>query len=432
MAHQAVLVSGVRTPFMRSHRAYVELSGCDLGRLALTGLLERAALEPSKIEHVIMGTVIHDVNTPNVAREVVLASGLPSTIPAHTVSLACISANVAATTLADMIGAGRITVGICGGLDTCSDPPIRLSKKMRQTMVRFEKVKSFSAALRELFQIRGFGFRDLLPDVPKVVEYSNGKSMGEGAEILAKQIHVEREACDAYAERSHRMAIQAYEEGNYKQDVLVVHVPPKFSPLDRDEGPRSDTTREKLGYLRPAFDKQFGVCTAGNSSFLTDGASAILMMERKRAEKEGLAPQAIIRDYLYRAGDALHEMLSGPALTIPLLLARNNLSVDDIGVFEIHEAFAAQMVANLAYMAQTEFCRTRLGLPKAMGEIPLEKLNAWGGSLSIGHPFGATGGRLLWTAARRLQEEKVRYAVVSGCAAGGHGSAILLENPNFA
>ena len=432
MTHQAVLVSGVRTPFMRSHKSYVQLSACDLGRLAVSGLLERTGLSPEKIEHVALGTVIHDPNTPNVAREVILAAGLPISIPAHTVSLACISANMAATNLADMIGAGRITIGICGGLDTCSDPPIRLSKKMRKLLVRFEKIKSFTGILKEILSIRGIGFRDLLPEVPKVVEFSNGKSMGEGAEILAKQIGVTREACDRYAERSHRMAVQAYEEGRYKQDVLVVHTPPKFIPIDRDEGPRSDTTVERLLKLRPAFDKQFGVCTAGNSSFLTDGASAVLMMERKRAEKEGFAPQAILKDYLYRAGDALYEMLSGPALTIPLLLQRNGLSVEDIGVFEIHEAFAAQMVANLAFMQQDAFCRTRLGLDKAMGEIPMEILNRWGGSLSIGHPFGATGGRLLWTAARRLQEEKQRYAIVSGCAAGGHGSAILLENPNFA
>ena len=428
--NQTAIVAGVRTPFMRSHKAYVQLSACDLGRLALNGLIERTGLDPQKIEHVTMGTVIHDPSTPNVAREAVLAAGLPSMIPAHTVSLACISANVAATTISEMIGSGRIQIGICGGLDTCSDPPIRLSQKLRKTLVRFEKVRGFTGAMKEIGKIRGMGFKDLLPEIPKVVEYSNGKSMGEGAEILAKQVDVRREACDNYAERSHRLAIQAYQEGKYKDDVFTVHPPPQFLPIERDEGPREDTTLERLGKLRPAFDKQFGVCTAGNSSFLTDGASAVLLMNRERAEQEGFEAKAILKDYLYRAGDALQEMLSGPALTIPLLLARNNLSVDDIGVFEIHEAFAAQMVANLYYMASDDFARKRLGLDKAMGPISLEKLNRWGGSLSIGHPFGATGGRLLWTAARRLQEEKQRYAVVSGCAAGGHGSAILLENPN--
>ena len=195
-----------------------------------------------------------------------------------------------------------------------------------------------------------------------------------------------------------------------------------------DDGPRADATAEKLASLRPAFDREFGVNTAGNSSFLTDGASAVLMMNAARAEELGFEPKAVVKDYLFRAGDPLTEMLSGPALSVPMLLAKHGLNYSDIDVWEIHEAFASQVLANLRLMESDDFHQDRLGIERPKGGIDIEKVNNWGGSLSLGHPFGATGGRLLWTAACRLQESGKRYAVVTGCAAGGNGSAILLEN----
>lgn len=422
------IVDGIRTPFMRSHRAYVNLSAYDLGRMALTGLLAKTGIDPVLLEQVVLGTVIHDPLTPNVARECVLGSGIPATVPAYTVSLACISSNMAATNLSDLIRLKRLDVGIFGGTDTCSDPPIRVSAKLRKTLVKLGNVKKPQDMLKQFPWIKNLRLSDLSLDIPKVAEFSNGKSMGEGAEILAQQTGITREESDRFAARSHELAVRAIEQEIIKDDLLPVHLPPKFQSIDRDDGPRPDTTLEKLAKLKPAFDKKFGVSTAGNSSFLTDGASSVLMMSRKRARELGFTPKAILRDYVYQAGDALSEMLTGPALTIPHLLAKNGLKVGDIGVWEIHEAFACQVLANMRYMTQDTFVQKRLGLEKAIGEIPLEKLNTWGGSLSIGHPFGATGGRLLWTAARKLYEQQERYAVVSGCAAGGHGSAILLEN----
>ena len=425
-----VIVAGVRTPFMRSHKAYVNLSAFDLGRFALSGLMSKTALEPDLVEQVTMGTVIHDPKTPNVARECVLGAGLPSVVPAYTVSLACISSNVAATNTADMIRLQRLQIGIFGGTDTCSDPPIRFSPKLRKALVRLGKIKKPQDILKEWPTLKKLRFSDIAPDVPAVAEFSNGKTMGEGAEILAQQAGVQREESDRFAERSHQCAVKAQNEGFFNEDLIAVQAPPVFATIDKDDGPRGDTTFEKLGSLRPAFDKKLGVSTAGSSSFLTDGASAVMMMSRERAKELGFTPKAVLRDYVYKAGDALSEMLTGPALSIPLLLKRNGLKVEDIGVWEIHEAFAAQVLANLKFMTQDKFAQERLGIDKAVGEIPLEKINIWGGSLSIGHPFGATGGRLLWTASRRLIQEQARFAVVSGCAAGGHGSAILLENPD--
>ena len=425
-----VIIDGVRTPFMRSHKAYDALSAYELGRLALQGLLAKTRLDPGAVEQLTMGTVIHDPTASNIARECLLGADLPAAIPAFTVSLACISSNVAATTLVDMINLGRIEVGIFSGVDTCSDPPIRVSGKMRRVLAHLGQMKGPKDMGKHWPLLSTVRPRDFKLDIPQVAEFSNGKSMGQGAEYLARQKSVSREQCDSYALRSHQLAAKAQAAGIFTDYIVPVFIPPHFRPLASDDGPRGDSTLEQLAKLRPAFDRYFGVCTAANSSFLTDGAGAVLLMSQERAQREGLSAKAIIRDYIYRAGEAHREMLSGPALTIPLLLHKNGLSIADIGVWEIHEAFAAQMVANLAYMKDDAFAQQRLGLERAPGEIPLEKINSWGGSLALGHPFGATGARLLYTAAERLQREQCRFAVVSGCAAGGHGSAILLENPD--
>lgn len=426
-----VIIDGVRTPFMRSHKAYVNLRACDLGRMALQALMERVAISPSEIDYVCMGTVIHDAHTPNIARESVLAAKFPPKVPAHTVSLACISSNVASTSVADMIRLNRIEIGVAGGVDTCSDPPIRLSPGFRRALVRWQKIKKPMQLLPELRRLKNFELSDLALDAPGVTEFSNGKSMGEGCEILNQRVGVTREEADAYAARSHQLAVKAQKEKIFDDHVVPVQIPPKFNSIATDDGPRADSTPERLAKLSPAFDKTFGINTAGNSSFLTDGASAMLITSKKKALEMGYVPKAIIVDHVYAAGDALNEMLSGPSLTIPLLLEKNNLKASDIDVWEIHEAFAAQILANLKLLANENYAKERLGMSHAVGDIPLEKINIWGGSLSLGHPFGATGTRLLTTAAKRLEVQEAKYAVVSGCAAGGHGSAILLANPKM-
>lgn len=428
---KAVIIDGVRTPFMHSHKAFANLSSFDLGSFALQGLLTKTGLDSTLIEHVIMGTVLHEPRTPNVARECLLGAGYSSNTPAHTVSLACISSNVATTEMANMIRLGQVKMGIVGGVDTCSDPPIRVAKSMRKKLVKLSKMKGFKDIKKMLGLFASVRPSDFSLDVPQVTEFSNGKSMGYGAELLAQQTKVSREDADAYAARSHKLAVKAQHDGVFNDFIQPVYTPPKFSVVREDDGPRGDTNLQNLAKLRRAFDKDFGVCTAGNSSFLTDGASSLLLSSLENAEKMALKPKAIISDFVYNAGDPLNEMLSGPALTIPLLLEKNKLSVDDIDVWEIHEAFASQVLSNLIYLNSDSFARERLGLSKAVGEIPIEKVNIWGGSLSLGHPFGATGCRLLYTAAQRLETSKSKYAVVSGCAAGGHGSAILLENPNL-
>ena len=423
-----VIIDGARTPFMHSNKAFSEMSAFDLGSFAIQGLLSKTGIDPAGIEHVTMGTVLHEPKTSNIARECVLGSNLPKSVPANTVSLACISSNIAASQMANMITLGQVKMGIVGGVDTCSDPPIRVSQGLRKKLVKMSKTKG---AMKKVTGFLGqMSLSDISLDIPKVAEFSNGKSMGQGAEVLAQQAGVSREESDLFAERSHKLAVKAQKEGIFDDYLCPLYCPPSFKPLLKDDGPRGDTTLESLAKLRKAFDKQFGVCTAGNSSFLTDGASSLLMTSMKQAEELKLKPRAVLVDSFYNAGDAFDEMLSGPALTIPYLLQKNNLSVDAIDVWEIHEAFASQVLSNLAYLKSDMFAKERLGLDKAIGEIPLEKINIWGGSLSLGHPFGATGARLLYTAAKRLELSGSKYAVVSGCAAGGHGSAMLLQNPN--
>ena len=410
---EAVVVDGARTPFLKSNGAFKEQMAHDLGRMAIAGVLAKSGLDPKAVELVVMGTVVQDPRTSNLARESMLGAGLPHSTPAFTTTLACISSNVAATTLVDQIQLGRVDIGIAGGAESLSDPPIRLSRPLRQALVKMQKAKGAAAYLEILKELEP---SDIIPDVPSAAEFSTGLTMGESCERFAKRLGISRKDSDEFAVRSHVLADRAWKEGRYADEVLAVPLPPSMDLVKQDDGPRGDSTMDTLAKLKPAFDREFGLITAASSSFLTDGGSAVILMAKETAEKRGMKARAIIRDYVYAAGDPLEELLAGPALSVPKLLARNGLKAGDVGVWEIHEAFASQVLANLKMMAQ------------AGVEIPLERINPWGGSLSIGHPFGATGGRLITTATRRLEVTGERYAIVTGCAAGGHGSAILLEN----
>lgn len=418
-----VVVDAVRTPFLKSNGGFKSLMSWELGREAIKGLVGKTGLDPKVVDVVAMGTVVQDPRTSNLAREAMLGAGLPNTIPAFTTTLACISANVAITTVADQIALGKADVAIAGGAESFSDPPIRLGKNLRQALVKLQKAKGPQDYLAVLSKLSP---SDLAPDVPSAAEFSTGLTMGQSCERLAKRVGVSRKDTDEFAVRSHVLADRAWREGQYAEEVVPVAVPPGFDLVKGDDGYRGDSNLESLAKLKPAFDKDFGVITAASSSFLTDGGSAVLLMSREKAKALGFAGKAVIRGSVYAAGDPLEELLAGPALTIPLLLQQAGLSASDIGVWEIHEAFASQVVANLRLLADAKWVKERVGVDGAV-DIPLDRVNLQGGSLSLGHPFGATGGRLISTATRRMALEGARYAVVSGCAAGGQGSAILLE-----
>lgn len=423
--NKVVIIAGVRTPFLDSGGAYSPLMTYQLGGRAITGLLQKTGVEPTAIGMVTMGTVLHEVETSNVAREAMIDAGLPATIPAFTTSMAGLSASVGFCNLVDMIALGRIEAGIAAGTESFSDIPLRLSQKIRRAAMKLRQNSSAVNILKHLGSLRP---KDLVPVMPTGTDFTTGKVMGVCAEAMVKKFKVQREECDAYTVRSHTLAVKAQQDGRFKEAVVPVHIPELKLTVTEDDTPRADCTLDKVRGMKPIFDKQQGAITAAGSSRFTDGAAALLVTSADAAKRLGLKPKAIVLDYHLAGVKDLHtEMLLGPAVSIPTLLQRNGLSMADIDVWELHEAFAAQILANLNCMQDTQFADEYYG-GKAPGALPLEKLNAWGGSLSLGNPFAATGIRLLTTAADRLIAEGKRYAVVSSCAGGGLGAAILLEN----
>ncbi|SDU04464.1 acetyl-CoA acyltransferase/acetyl-CoA acyltransferase [Pseudomonas pohangensis] len=420
-----VIVRGARTPFLDTGGKFSSLMSYELGAKAIAGVIEKSGIDGGCVDMVCMGTVVHETETSNVARECMLNAGLPSTTPAYTVSMAGLSPNVAVANLCDMILLGRIEVAVAGGTESFSDIPVRLSQTLRRSVMRLNQDSSAATVLSILKSLRP---RDLLPKMPTGTDFTTRKTMGALCERMVEKYGSTRAESDAFAVRSHQLASQAWEQGNYDADIVPVHVSGQAQPVTRDNSVRADASLEKLGRLKPVFNKRSGIVTAGNSSRLTDGAAALLLTSLGAAERMQLTPLAAVRDYvLAGTADLNDEMLLGPAMAIPRLLRRNGLSVDDIDVWELHEAFAAQILVNQVCLGSADFAKQRHAMEQAVGAIPLEKLNTWGGSLALGNPFSATGVRLLTTAAHRLQQGNGRYAIISSCAGGGLGAAILLE-----
>ena len=419
-----VIAAGARTPFLESAGAYADLMSYELGARALEGLLGRTGLPADAAEMVIMGTVVHEIETTNVAREAMLAAGMPSRTPAYTVAMAGISPNVGVMNLCAQIALGRLELGIAGGTENFSDVPVRLSQKIRRSLMKLRQRRDTKERLKVLASLRP---SDLKLDIPEGIDYTTGMTMGVACERMVQGHGASREASDAFAADSHARAIAA-------RTQLAEQITPVLNKagerVEDDDGPRADATSERLAKLKPVFAKKGGIITPGNASRFTDGAGALVIASREAAAKRGLKPLAVVRDYLLGGVDSLEdEMLFGPAMTIPQLLGRNGLGFSDIGVWELHEAFASQVLINRDCMADPDFVHARHGEGLPSGEIPLDTLNAWGGSLSLGNPFAATGVRLLMTAGQRMAAEGARYAVVSTCAGGGLGAALLLENP---
>ena len=424
LTKETVFVDGVRTPFLRSQTDFKTFSAYDLGRFAVSGLISKTKLEGNHINHVYYGNVIQDINTSNIAREITLAAGLPDSVPATTLSMACISSNIAATSAINAIQTGRIRAAIVGGTEVMSDIPIRFRKRFRQKLLETQKYRSASDWLSF---VKGLKPSDILPEIPSISEFSTGETMGESCDKMAAKYSISREKQDAYALRSHQLAFKAGEEGYLSDEIIPVSTKKGQSIIKADNGVRSDSTMDKLAGLKPAFVKPHGSVTAGNASFLTDGASAGLITDKAFALENGYKPKAIIREFTYVAQRPGDELLIGPAFAVPKVLDSMNLTMNDIDVFEFHEAFAGQMLTVLKALESDSFARERLGKKQAVGKVPLGKLNRWGGSLSLGHPFAATGNRLLTTAANRLIHEDGRYALIAACAAGGQGHAMIIE-----
>ncbi len=395
-----------------------------MGRMVLRHLLTRTGLPADRIERVVMGNVVQDPNTSNVAREAALAAGIPNSVPAFTVTMACISSNQAVTSGIDLIRTGQVDVMAAGGTETLSDPPVRLQRPVRKRLFKARKAKSPGDYLDLL---DGLSPGDLMPESPSISEFSTGEVMGESADRLAAMFGISRADQDGYALRSHQRAAAARDDGRLDEELAPATVPPDFEPITTDNVIRDDTSMEKLESLPPAFVKPFGTITAGGSSALTDGASATLLMAKDVAEAEGFGPRAALRNYTYVAQDPKTELLLGPAYAIPQVLDEAGLTLDDVDVIELHEAFAGQVLAVLEALRSQTFAEEHLNRSAPVGAVGMDRLNARGGSLSLGHPFGATGARLVMSAVNRLHDEDGRWALVSACAAGGQGHAMLIE-----
>ena len=421
---KVVIIDGARIPFLRSGTDYMDLMSYQLGQHAIKGLLIKTGLDPKEIDQVIMGNVISNIQTANVARESALTAGVPERTACHTVSQACISANRAISDGALEIMTGRADVVIAGGVDHTSDTPIQFPRKMRKKLFMAQKNKTLGDNLKWLSKLR---FSDFVPQRPKVAEYTTNRVMGQDCEIMAARFQVSREEQDAFAVRSHQLAAKAHEAGHLQEELVEMALPPKFKAVAKDNGVRGDSTVEKVGKLRPAFDKKYGTLTAANSSFLTDGAAATLLMSEDKAKELGFTPKAEVVDFVFTGQRLDNELLMGPAYATSEVLKRTGMTLDQMDVIEFHEAFAGQILANLKALASDDFAKTYLDRETAVGEVNMDKFNLWGGSLSIGHPFGATGSRLVNFAANRLQKEGGTYALLAACAAGAQGHAMIIK-----
>lgn len=419
-----VFIDGIRTPFVKSFGAFQASDTLELFSRTVEGLIRKTGLDPEEIDEINAGVVVPQTKNSNVARDAIINLGFPDHIHGYTLNRACTSSMHSVADAAKEIKFGHPSMVLAGGVECLSDVPIAYSKKAQQFLLQLNKARS---AADRLSIMKRFSAKDWLPKPPALAEPLTGLTMGESAEIMAKLNHISREEQDSFAASSHRKAAHAQSEGYFDDEILPIWASPKFTCIDSDNIVRGDTSEDKISKLKPVFDKSFGSLTAANSSPLTDGAAVSLICDQKRALDLGLKPKSRIVDFNFVGVDPKEQLLIGPAVAIPLLLKKNKLSFDDIDLFEIHEAFAAQVLSCTKSMASSSFCESYFGDSKAFGEIPEDKLNVNGGAIAIGHPFGATGSRLVTTLSNELIRRDKNLGLIGICAAGGMAGAMLIE-----
>jgi acetyl-CoA acyltransferase len=421
---RVAIVQGLRTPFVKVGTDFAELTALDLGRMVVGELVQRANLDPEVIDECVFGQVIPTLTATSIAREVILAAGLPRKIECHTVMRACATSIQSLTDAANNIALGYKDVALTGGTESMSDAPIFASRPLAQALVSSSKARSLTDRVRPFQRLRG---KDLIPVPPAIAEFSTGQSMGESAEKMAKENGISRKEQDELALASHHNAAKAWKEGKFNEDVMHVPVPPRFDAVsEKDNIIRPETSYEALSNLKPVFDRKFGTVTAGNASPLTDGAAALLVMSEERAKALGYEPLGFIRSYAYAATDPADQLLQGPAYAAPIALERAGMKLSDLDLVEMHEAFAAQVASNLQALASPTFAK-KAGWSAPVGEVDRSRLNVNGGSIALGHPFAATGARIVMHALAELKRRNKNTVLCTVCAAGGLGAAIILE-----
>lgn len=421
---RVAVIAGLRTPFVRMGTVFKDLTAIDLAATLVSELVSRLALSKQDIDQLVFGQTVMVPAAPFIAREITLAAGLDPSTDAYSITRACATSFQTAATAAESIVQGTAEVVIAGGVDSTSHPPITVSKKLTAVLRDAQTAKTTSQRLKLFASLRPV---DLLPVAPSITEFSTGETMGESAEKMAKKWGVSREEQDDIAHASHRNAADAWAQGKMKGEVMTVFAPPKASPVHEDNLVRKNSDRLAYGKLKPVFDRRYGTVTAGNASPLTDGAAAMVLMSEARAQALGYTPLGFIRSYAFSAKTPKDDLLMGPVLAAPVALARAGLSLADMTLIDMHEAFAAQVACNLRGLASQQYFRDH-NLGEPLGEVDPAKLNVLGGSIAYGHPFGATGARIIIQTLNELRRRRGGLALTTACAAGGLGAAMVLES----
>ena len=425
MTERVAIVDGLRSPFAKRGDALASFDAVDLGTAVVSELLERNGIDGAEVDQVVFGRVILDVEMPNIAREIVLNSHLPDEVEAYSVSEACITSYRTTVNAAASIATGNAEIVIAGGVDTLSHAPAVVSDQLRATLNRLAGDRTVGERAQLLSKLRP---GDLLPQSPGLEEPSTGETMGEAAERMAKINGITRDEQDDFAHRSHSLAAQAWNRGDFDDEVMTLLAPPDYSTvIDRDRTVRFDSDRRAYRKLNPVFDRRHGTLTAANSTPLTDGAAALLMMSETRAKEMGFEPLGFLRSSAFTAVDPADQLLIGPVYATPIALDRAQVKFGDIDLIDMHEAFAAQVLSVIRAFESEEFARRKLGRSEAIGEIDWSILNVTGGSVAIGHPFAATGARQISQTLRELRRRGKDLALCTACAAGGLGAALILE-----
>lgn len=418
------IVDGIRTPFCKGGGRLNDMPPDELGAYAVRELMARTGFDPNQVDELIFGNVLQPADSTNLARILAVKGGLPVKMPAYTVNRNCASGMEAITTASDKILMGNADVIVAGGTESMSGFPILFPKKMKDFLARLSKAKSWK---QKLSAFLGFRPSFLKPEIPELADPICGCSMGQTAENLSRDFKITRAEQDAFSLMSQERAMKATLSGKLAEEIVPIPLPPKYNALQsQDDGPRANTTLEALSNLKPAFDKVTGSVTAGNSSQVTDGAAALLLMRESKAKELGLKPIGFVSAYA-AAGLDPSRMGLGPFYAIAKLLAKTGKKLNEIDLIEINEAFASQVLAVIKACDSAEFCKKELGLDAPLGKIDPEKLNVNGGAIALGHPLGASGARLVLTLLKELKRRNKNVGIASLCVGGGQGEAVLLE-----
>ncbi|MCP3428637.1 acetyl-CoA C-acyltransferase FadI [Opacimonas viscosa] len=418
------VVAGLRTPFAKMATDFHGVPAVDLGKMVVNEMLARNDLAAKEVQQLVYGQVVQMPAAPNIAREIVLGTGMHVHTDAYSVSRACATSFQSTVNVAQSIMLGDIDVGVAGGADSTSVSPITVSKNLGRALVDLQKTKTFGQKWQVLKKL---GLKDLIPVPPAVAEYSTGLSMGQTAEQMAKSHGITRAEQDALAHRSHTLAAQNWLAGHMAQEVMTAYPEPCKNAVAQDNNIRFDSDLAGYAKLRPAFDRKYGTVTAANATPLTDGASAVILMNEAKAKALGYTPLGYIKSYAFTAIDVWEDMLMGPSYATPVALANAGMALSDLTLIEMHEAFAAQTLSNVKMFGSKKFANEKLNSSDIIGEIDMDKFNVQGSSIAYGHPFAATGTRMITQMLNELQRRGGGTGLLTACAAGGLGAAMIVE-----